>query len=331
MKSLFITSLLIVLTFADSKIENTFHGFYNKPRNINFEPVVPKPRVIKGKVALSSFTRMIVANKISKTSPAVASSDPLLKKSTIDFSKHMLLVMFNGEPMKDNPKVLNIKTSKEMVVSYELSNKLTIASYPNDVAKYTAVVVEKFAGNVRFKLEKKSSQSLKPNLFRKKSDLQYIVTKPCSYLEHPPQAAIANPEIAIQIGTTFDMVNDTGSYVKVKFYNGKHGYLPNNSGCWHKLVSVYGKVVKLFQSGKESIDLSKEKIPFMLDTTAEANSPAKLGYLFHESAKNMLDKIEKIAGNNAKIRGVIEKEDAVLGVIRIYEIWRMKNTRNAVE
>ena len=333
MRNLFILLLCSGFVFGDYAVEKTFYGFYNKPRNMQFEVVTPQPRAVKSEADLKSFQRLIVANQISKTSPAKPSSDKLLNKPQIDFSKHMLLVMFNKDAMMGKAlfKSIEIK-DKVMIVHYTFAAGFEIGSYPVDVAKYTAVLVPRFAGEVQFALEKKESASLKPNFFRKKLDLQYVVIKPCSYIKYPPQVGRSNPDIPIEVGTTFDVVDDMGSYLNVQFYDGKHGYIVNDSKSWHKLTTIYGKLVKMpFTDGKQSIDLSKEKIPFMLDTSTEAEATARIGYTFHASATTMLDKIKSLAGNRVKVRGFVEQENEALGVVRIYGIWQMKNTRNAAE
>ncbi|BBM84411.1 hypothetical protein [Candidatus Uabimicrobium amorphum] len=333
MRNLFIVLLCCGFVFGDYAVEKTFHGFYNKPRNMQFEVVVPKPRVVKSAEDLKSFQGLIVANKISKTSPAKPSDDRLLSKASVDFTKHMLLVMFNDEAMAGKAVVKSIKVKdKSMVVNYGFAAEFVIGSYPTDVAKYTAVLVSRFDGEVRFVLEEKKETSLKSNIFRKKLDLQYITVKPCSYLEHPPQVGHENPDITVEVGATFDVINDMGSYLHVVFYDGKEGYMVNDSKCWHKLTTIYGKIVEIpFRESQESIDLGKEKMTFMLEAVQEKKATAKVGYTFHESALKMLDKISKMAGNRVMIRGFVEGGDAVLGVVRIYGIWKMKNTRNAVD
>lgn len=333
MRNLFILLLCSGFVFGDYAVEKTFHGFYNKPRNMQFEVVTPKPRVVKSVADLKSFQNLIVASEISKTSPAKPSSDPLLNTSQIDFSKHMLLVMFNSDAMAGKALVKSIEVKdKAMIVHYAFATEFEIGSYPIDVAKYTAVLVPRFDGEVQFALAKKEGASLKSNTFRKKLDLQYVVIQPCSYLEYPPQFSRTNPDIPVKVGATFDVINDMGSYLNVQFYDGKQGYIANDSKCWHKLSTIYGKVVKLpFTDGKQSIDLSKEKVPFMLDTSAEEKATVKIGYRFHPSAITMLEKIKNMAGNRAMIRGFIEQENEAFGVVRIYSIWQMKNTRNAAE
>lgn len=112
------------------------------------------PLVIKNKEDYERFIVMIPEYKMTRITPAPPSDDPLLKKPPVDFTNHMMLVIFSHDwDMFISLKIEKVEISGgKMIVTtwYEKPNPEAIVAKIIDYGFYYAVVVNRFDGEIVF-------------------------------------------------------------------------------------------------------------------------------------------------------------------------------------
>ena len=100
--------------------------------------------VVQGERQYEAFVARIPTKQISKTRPALPSSDPLLKKPEIDFTKYTLLVV--SRLSMSRPIIKSVTTYQNKVhVEVEYPKEFP-AARPLNIGTYTAVLIPKTKG-----------------------------------------------------------------------------------------------------------------------------------------------------------------------------------------
>lgn len=146
------SSLSSTLSIA---IKSKFRGV----ASINFDPLTNResnrtPMVIKDQKNYHQFISLIPKQQIGKRNPMPVSTDPLLKKPAIDFTKEMMLVVFRHGTIAIPPEIVSIhKQGAKMIVNIAhppLGNS-QLSSRPHGIGTYCAVIISKFAGKIIFR------------------------------------------------------------------------------------------------------------------------------------------------------------------------------------
>lgn len=139
-----------------------FHAIYKgviqvpmaiRPGGDGPSPMPVEPRVIRSAAELGSFVGMIPKEAISKTNPPPPSDDPLLKQPSIDFERHMMVVGMRGDFMHAPVIIQGVREEGgklHIKIETPPDKDAAMMAQPHGVGAYTAVVIDRFDGEVVF-------------------------------------------------------------------------------------------------------------------------------------------------------------------------------------
>lgn len=135
-----------------------WQGFANLMIDIEtYTYSAPAAMAIRTQAEYERFISYIPTRQLTKKQPAPPSQDPLLAKPRIDFSQHMLLVMFRDDSIVGPINLCGLSYTpthlKIRVQLPPLGDKELGMARPTDVGSYLAVLVPRFDGEVLFNPE----------------------------------------------------------------------------------------------------------------------------------------------------------------------------------
>jgi hypothetical protein len=139
-------------TGATATVHHSYTGQVSLPSPAPNEPAADLPmRVIRDAASFEQLVRMIPVTQITKRRPSPPSDDPLLERPDIDWSKHMMVVVFRANTMYVPPKLERPRQQNGKLV-LELSHPplgdTANAAAMMGIGTYCAIVIDRFDGDV---------------------------------------------------------------------------------------------------------------------------------------------------------------------------------------
>lgn len=129
------------------EIVERFGGAAKMVVSADMESAEPPPFVIRDQESFEKFVALLPLGEISKTSTSTTNTDPLVKSPRFDWSRYMLLVVFDSQSLSFPPNVSRVEVRGERLTAYvdypDMSN-LTEAK-PPEYGSYGAALVSKSA------------------------------------------------------------------------------------------------------------------------------------------------------------------------------------------
>ena len=132
-----------VLPNQGLEIVQRFGGTAKMVVSENLESKEPSPLVIGDQAAFEQFLTLLPATEISKSSVPSPNSDPLVRGPRFDWSKFILLVVFDSQSLSFPPNVSRVEIrgdSLVAVVDYPDTKNL-IEAKPPEIGSYGAALV----------------------------------------------------------------------------------------------------------------------------------------------------------------------------------------------
>jgi len=134
-------------------IEKNYTGRFGFPTSADHRTAAaPVPsRIIRDAAGFAEFVKMIPPTKITKRQPSPPSDDPLLKRPSIDWTKHMMIVAFRTDTMYLPPKVENPRLDRGKLVidvRHPPLGDTANAAAVYGIGTYNAIIVERHGGDL---------------------------------------------------------------------------------------------------------------------------------------------------------------------------------------
>lgn len=133
-------------------IHQTWRGFYHLSLpSLGADMVAPEPQVIRDPAAWSSFIDGIPKKRVQMKQPAPPSRDPLLKRPSVDFERHMVLVAFRVDVLSTDMAFESFTREGGKLrvrVHTPEPGAENMMARPTHVGAYVAVAVDRFDGEV---------------------------------------------------------------------------------------------------------------------------------------------------------------------------------------
>ena len=153
----------------------TYRGMIHFPRLFSLDGSKTKEVspliVVQDERQYEAFVARIPTKQISKTRPALPSSDPLLKKPEIDFTKYTLLAV--SRLSMSRPIIKSVRTDQNKVhVGVEYPKEFP-AARPLNIGTYIAVLIPKTKGE--YTVSPVKSQSIPPTFIGGKTPREVLI------------------------------------------------------------------------------------------------------------------------------------------------------------
>jgi len=139
-------------TGATATVHHSYTGQVSLPSRTPNEPAADLPmRVIRDAASFEQLIRMIPVTQITKRRPSPPSDDPLLEPPDVDWSKHMVVVVFRADTMYVPPKLERPRQENGKLVldlTHPPLGDTANAAAMSGIGTYCAVVVDRFDGAV---------------------------------------------------------------------------------------------------------------------------------------------------------------------------------------
>jgi hypothetical protein len=125
------------------EIVQRFGGSAKMVVSDNMESKEPPPQLITDQASFEKFVSLLPLTEVSKTSVPGPNSDPLVKVPRFDWTRYMLLVVFDSQSLSFPPNVSRVEVRGDRlvaVVEYPDTKNL-IEAKPPEVGSYGAALV----------------------------------------------------------------------------------------------------------------------------------------------------------------------------------------------
>ena len=125
------------------EIVQRFGGSAKMVVSDNLESKEPPPLLITDQTTFEKFVTLLPLTEMSKTSVPGPNSDPLVKAPRFDWSRYMLLVVFDSQSLSFPPNVsrVEIQGSRLVAVVEYPDTKNLIEAKPPEIGSYGAALV----------------------------------------------------------------------------------------------------------------------------------------------------------------------------------------------
>jgi hypothetical protein len=133
-----------VLPNQGLEIVQRFGGMAKMVVSDTMESKEPAPLIIQDQDAFQKFTALLppTLTEIFKTSPAGPNPDPLVKTPKIDWSRYMLLVVFDSQSLSFPPNINRVEVqNNQLVAVVEFPDTKFVETHPPDFGAYGAALV----------------------------------------------------------------------------------------------------------------------------------------------------------------------------------------------
>ena len=132
-----------VLPNQGLEIVQRFGGSAKMVVSDNMESKEPPPLLITDQGAFEKFVSLLPLTELSKTSVPAPNSDPLVKAPRFDWSRYMLLVVFDSQSLSFPPNVsrVEIQGNRLVAVVEYPDTKNLIEAKPPEIGSYGAALV----------------------------------------------------------------------------------------------------------------------------------------------------------------------------------------------
>jgi len=132
-----------VLPNQGLEIVQRFGGSAKMVVSDNMESKEPPPLLITDQASFEKFVALLPLTEVSKTSVPGPNSDPLVKVPRFDWSRYMMLVIFDSQSLSFPPNVSRVEIQRNRlvaVVEYPDTKNL-IEAKPPEIGSYGAALV----------------------------------------------------------------------------------------------------------------------------------------------------------------------------------------------